>query len=217
MKGLLPPVGHQWSEYDKSLFEISATKPDDNGMVEHCLANKRSGKVKAIWFDQVMSHWTDLENKRKNHLPVTRRIDAYYVNDAGYFLIEFKKDGSLSGHKDKLWLKFHDSLTQLIDHGWLTLTQAQEELTYIVVRLGLPRYDSSSFTEQNFKKLPETIKNAIINSHMLGMQDLMQRPWRYSVLAECDLSRFEGVSCSKALTLTVSQFDRYCQEYHWIC
>lgn len=216
MAGLHPPAGHQWSEYAKSLFEISATEPDDNGKSDHCLDDKRSGKVKAIWFDQVMSHWTNLENKRKNNLPVTCRIDAYYVSDTGRYLIEFKKDGVLSRHKDKLWLKFHDSLTQLIDHGWVTLAQACDSLIYIVVRTGVARYDKSSFTEQNFKKLPEAIKLAIINGYTYGMQDLMQRPWKFPVSAECGLGCFEGVSCNRVLTLTVTQFDRYCQDNHWI-
>lgn len=215
MTGVLPPLGHQWCEYDKTLFEISAAEPDVNGKVDHCLENKRVGKVRAIWFDQIMSHWTDLENKRKNNLPLTSRIDAYYICEERQFLIEFKKDGSLSGYRDKLWLKFHDSLTQLIDHRWTTLACARDALTYIVVRTGLARYAKSDFTESNFKKLPEGIKQAIINCYSNGMQDLMLRPWLYPVSADCGLSCFKGVSCNEVLTLTVAQFERYGQEHHW--
>lgn len=217
MKGLNPPTGHGWQDYDKTLYEISATEPDSAGNITYCLSPDRAGKVRAIWFDQVMSDWTDLPLRKQQNLPLTHRIDGYYVKGSDRFLIEFKNDGSLVRFDKGLCFKFHDSLTQLMSHGWITLGEAQQSLTYIVVKSGTPKsYTKDDFTEANFRKLDPIAKDQLLLAGGAPRcSDLVQRPWRFSITPECGLDGFEGISCRKVLTINVTQFDRYVQDFHW--
>lgn len=203
--------GQSLAAYQRTLHETSASEDDNGNITGYCLENKRAGKLTAVWFDEVMSDWTNLPACKASRLPMTRRIDAYYVKGPDAYLIEFKRDGDLQKFKDDFWLKFHDSLAQLLDHKWTTLSEAKEHLHYIVVTPTRFHYQEGDFDPN----LSEGEKSKwLLLSTSLG-SDLMQRPWNYPIRSRCGLWRFEGVTCKKALTITASQFDRFASDNKW--
>lgn len=203
--------GKSLATYKRTLHDASASVDDDGNITGYCLEDKRAGKREAVWFDEVMSDWTNLPFCKANKLPMTRRIDAYYVKGDDAYLIEFKRDGDLEKFKDNFWLKFHDSLAQLLDHKWLTVAEAKEHLHYIVVTSTKFSYQEGDFAPSvSGKKKSEMF----LQCTSLGV-DWMLRPWNYPIRSRCDLWRFEGVTCKKTLTITAAQFDRFAQENGW--
>lgn len=203
--------GQSLAAYRRTLHETSASEDDNGNIIGYCLENKRAGKLTAVWFDEVMSVWTNLPFCKANQLPMTRRIDAYYVKGSDAYLIEFKRDGDLQKFKEDFWFKFHDSLAQLLDHNWMTVSEAKEHLHYIVVTSTRFHYQKEDFGPN----LSEKEKSKwLMLSTSLG-SDLMQRPWNFPVRSRCCLWKFEGVTCKKTLTITASQFDRFASDNKW--
>lgn len=203
--------GGSLEAYRKTLHDASASVDDDGNTTGYCLENKRAGKLEAVWFDEVMSDWTNLPFCKEHHLPMTRRIDAYYVKGDDAYLIEFKRDGDLKKFKDSFWLKFHDSLAQLLDHKWLTAAEAKEHLHYIVVTSVRFPYQEEDFDPS----LSGKKKAEMLLQRTSLVVDWMQRPWNYPIRSRCDLWKFEGVTCKKTLTITAAQFDRFAQDNGW--
>ena len=201
----------------KSLHEISVIDNPRPGGKTHCLENKRAGKIEAIWFDELMARWTNLEQRRHDHLALAHRIDGCYVKGEDIFLIEFKADGDLDKFKDVFWMKFHDSFVQLLVHKWMSLENASQHLYYIVVTSTVFRYTDNDFSQDVFSGLSESEKSLKLMQMTNPIEGLVQKPWAHSeIVARCNLQMFEGVSCKKAMTITTSQFDRFVQEKHWV-
>lgn len=203
--------GSPLAAYRKTLHDTSSSEDDNGNITGYCLENKRAGKLTAVWFDEVMSDWTNLPFCKANHLPMTRRIDAYYVKGPDAYLIEFRRDGDLQKFKDDFWFKFHDSLAQLLDHKWMTVLEAKGHLHYIVVTSTCFRYQKEDFDSNLSEK--EKSKWLLLSTSLSS--DLMQRPWNYPIRSRCDLWKFEGVTCKKTMTITASQFDRFASDNKW--
>lgn len=213
-------LGSKWS-FDagrcaRTLYEISKIEEPREGGKTHCLENKRSGRKLAIWFDEVMADWTNLESLRKQSKILPHRIDGCYVQGENIYLIEFKADGDWKFLKDNLWAKFHDGFCQLIGRAIISLSQAREHLYYIVVTSARMKYSDVDLCEQQLKKLSQREKAAIYCNILNPSSDLMLRPWKHpEILPKADLLEIAGYSCKAVYTMSVPQFDRYVEDARW--
>lgn len=196
----------------RSLYEISKVENPRQGGKTHCLDNKRAGTRTTIWFDEVMSEWTDLNNLRVQNKVMPHRIDGCYVKDRDIYLIEFKADGDWLNLKDTLWAKFHDSYSQLIGRGVVSIGEAQSHLYYIVVSSAQMRYGKEDVLGSSSEAKKAEIFFAITNP----MSDYVQRPWKHpEIQPKAALNKLAAFSCQAIYTLSVAQFDRFVLESQW--
>ena len=209
-------VAAKWSfdanKCTKSLYEISKVENLRPGGRSHCLENKRAGTRTAIWFDEVMAYWTNLEELQTQNKALPHRIDGCYVKGRDIYLIEFKADGDWSSLKDVLWAKFHDGYSQLIGRKIISMEEAKSHLYYIVVSSVLLKYGPDDIVKTVSKAKKAELFLAITNR----ISDYVQRPWKYSeILPKANLRKLTAFSCQATYTLDISQFDRFVMESQW--
>lgn len=209
-------AGEPLAGFEKSLFDLSKS----NVANVACLFQNKIGKIKALWFDEIMArpNWTDLAHRKKEGRSLSHRIDALYVQGAEYFLIEFKCDSEIENFQDDLFLKLYESVFQLIRHAWLTYGEAVSRLTYIVVYKGMCRFSKKLLTESYKNNMSEADKlNLKLALSSPFSWDYVKSPWKYQgvVLPRCGLDLAELMCCKMALTLNPNQFETFARENGW--